>query len=172
MFLDESGFSLKTTTARTWARKGQTPVIPTKLRWTHLSVIGAITSSGKFYQHTYAGAVRAPQVVAFLEHLLVHVPGEVVVVLDRAMIHRARSVQTFLEAHPRLNLEYLPGYAPELNPIELVWAYVKKHVLGNFCAKGVGELKGRLKYAWGRVRSNGRVTAFFAASPLELPSTG
>ena len=44
MFLDESGFSSKTTKVRTWGRCGQTPMIPTKLRWEHLSVLGAITT--------------------------------------------------------------------------------------------------------------------------------
>lgn len=81
VFLDESGFSLKTTKVRTWARCGQTPVIPTKLRWEHLSVIGGITTGGHFFQHTHRGAVRSPQVVNFLEHVLRHVAGEVVVVL-------------------------------------------------------------------------------------------
>ncbi|AFZ67715.1 transposase [Deinococcus peraridilitoris DSM 19664] len=171
VFLDESGFSLKTTAARTWARKGQTPVVPTKLRWTHLSVIGAITSSGKFLQHTHVGAIKAPQVVAFLEHVLDHVPGTIVVVLDQAMIHRAKCVSELVEQHPRLSLEYLPGYAPELNPIEWLWAYVKKNVFGNFCAKSVADLKERLRYAWQRLRRNQLVPSFFAACAFALPCT-
>ncbi|MFD1732190.1 transposase [Deinococcus malanensis] len=78
---------------RTWGRCGQTPVFPTRLRWEHLSVIGAITTGGQFFQHTHHGAIRSPQVVAFLEHVLRHIAGEVVVVPDRAMIHRAKVVQ-------------------------------------------------------------------------------
>ena len=87
VFLDESGFSLKTTKVRTWGRCGQTPIIPTKLRWEHLSVIGAITTDGQFLHHTHRGAVRSPGVVTFLEHVLRHVDGEVIVVLDLSLIH-------------------------------------------------------------------------------------
>ncbi|WP_034377443.1 transposase, partial [Deinococcus radiodurans] len=54
--------------------------------------------------------------------------------------------------HERLSLVFLPPYAPELNPIELVWAYVKRNALGNFCARSIVELKGRLVSAWQRLR--------------------
>ncbi|WP_235514549.1 transposase, partial [Deinococcus sp. Leaf326] len=64
---------------------------------------------------------------------------------------RAKAVQTFVASHERLSLVYLPPYAPELNPIELVWAYVKRNVLGNFCASNLDELKARLVSAWQRV---------------------
>nr|WP_255579221.1 transposase [Deinococcus sp. RIT780] len=76
--------------------------------------------------HTHRGAVRSAQVVEFLGHVLRHVAGEVVVVLDRAMIHRSKAVQAFVQQHERLSLVYLPPYAPELNPIELIWADLKR----------------------------------------------
>ncbi|MBZ9753587.1 IS630 family transposase [Deinococcus sp. HMF7604] len=166
VFLDESGFSLKTTKVRTWGRCGQTPVIPTRLRWEHLSVIGAITTGGQFLQHTHHGAIRSPQVVAFLEHVLRHIAGEVVVVLDRAMIHRAKVVQACVARHARLSLVYLPGDAPELNPIELVWADVKRNVLGNFCAPTVSALKVRLVLGWQRIRRKDLARAFIRGTPF------
>ena len=161
-----SGFSLKTTVARTWARKGRTPTVPTKLRWEHLSVIGAVTTTGKFLQHTHAGAIRAQHVVKFLKHVMAHVTGEVIVLLDRAMIHRAKCVQALVDEHSRLTLEYLPPYAPEFNAVEWLWAWVKRNVLGNFCARNVTELRGKLRSAWGRVRSAKLVPSFFAACDL------
>lgn len=88
----------------------------------------------------------------FFQHLLRQVEGEIVVVLDNAGIHRAKATQAFVEVHERLSLVFLPPYAPELNPIELVWAYVKRNVLGNFCARSVSALKGKLRRAWQRVR--------------------
>ena len=90
------------------------------------------------------------------------------VLLDRAMIHRAKCVQALVEEHSRLSLEYLPAYAPEFNAVEWVWAWVKRSVLGNFCARNVTQLRGKLRSAWGRVRSKGLVPSFFAASSLEL----
>ena len=166
VFLDESGFSLKTTKVRTWGRCGQTPIIPTKLRWEHLSVIGAITTGGQFLQHTHRGAVRSPQVVNFFEHVLRHVDGEVVVVLDRTMIHRAKAVQAFVQLHERLSLVYLPSYAPELNPIELIWADLKRNVVGNFCAMTIGELKKRLTVGWQRIRRKALSMALIRGTPF------
>ncbi|UBV45256.1 IS630 family transposase (plasmid) [Deinococcus taeanensis] len=165
-FLDERGFSFKTIRVRTWGRCGQPPVVPTRLRREHLCVIGAITTGGQFFQHTHHGAVRSPQVVAFLEHLLRHIAGEVVVVLDRAMIHRAKVVQAFVAGHERLSLVSLPGDAPELNPIELVWADIKRNLLGNFCAPTVRALKARLTLGWQRIRRKDRPLAFIRATPL------
>ena len=151
-FLDESGFSLKPTVTRTWAVRGQTPIITTKASWDKLSTIGAITTTGQFLQHTHPGAIRGQQVVAFCRHLLRHVQGKLVVLMDNARIHKTKALRAFVEQQPRLTLEYLPPYAPELNPIERVWAYIKGSVLGNFCPRTVGELKARLNSAWQRVR--------------------
>lgn len=129
-------------------------------------MIGGITTSGQFLQHTHCGAVRSPQVVKFLEHVLRHVDGEVVVVLDRAMIHRAKSVQAFVQLHERLSLVYLPPYAPELNPIELIWADLKRNVMGNFCAMSMSELRTRLKVGWQRVRRKALPLAFIRGTPF------
>ena len=166
MFLDERRFSLKTTKVRTWGRCGHTPVIPTKLRWEHLSVIGGITMGGQFLQHTHRGAVRSPQVEKFPEHVLRHVAGEVVVVLDRAMIHWAKVVQAFVQWHKRLSLVYLPPYAPVLNPIELVWADLKRNVVENFCVPSVGALKKQLTVGCQRIRRKAPPLAFIRGTPF------
>ena len=137
---------------RTWSTRGVTPLVTLPANWTKLSTIGAITSGGQFLQHTKSGAIRSGDVIRFLTHVMRHVTGKIVVVLDNAGIHRAKVVQTFVARHERLSVEYLPPYAPDLNPIELVWAYVKRNVLGNFCACTVEALKNKLVGAWQRVR--------------------
>ena len=101
-----------------------------------------------------------------LEHVLRHVAGEVVVVLDRAMIHRSKAVQAFVLLHERLSLVYLPPYAPELNPIELIWADLKRNVVGNFCATSVTALKKRLTVGWQRIRRKGLPLAFIRGTPF------
>ncbi|WP_343759261.1 IS630 family transposase [Deinococcus depolymerans] len=152
VYLDEVGFSLKGVRRRTWSTRGVTPLVTLPANWEKLSTIGAITSDGRFFQQTKSGAIRSGDVIRFFQHLLRHVQGEIVVVLDNAGIHRAKATQAFVETHERLSLVFLPPYAPELNPIELVWAYVKRNVLGNFCARSVSELKAKLVTAWQRVR--------------------
>ena len=152
VYLDEVGFSLKGVRRLTWSTRGVTPLVTLPANWEKLSTIGAITSDGRFFQHTKSGAIRSGDVTRFFQHLLRHVQGEIVVVLDNAGIHRSNVTQAFVETHERLSLVFLPPYAPELNPIELVWAYVKRNVLGNFCARSAAVLKAKLVVAWQRVR--------------------
>ena len=153
VWADEVGFSLKPSVGNTWATRGQTPLIFAKTSWTKLSTIGGITSTGQFLQQTHQGSIKTPQVIAYLTHLLRHLPGAVTVVFDNASIHRAKAVQTFVHENERLSIVYLPPYAPELNPVELVWAYVKHHVLANLCPETVDGLKAYLRSAWQKVRS-------------------
>jgi putative transposase len=129
-----------------------TPLVTLPANWEKLSTIGAITSGGQFLQNTKTGAIRSMDVIGFFQHLLRHIQGDIVVVLDNAGIHRAKAVQAFVACHERFSLVYLPPYAPELNPIELVWAYVKRQVLGNFCARTLTALKEKLIGGWQRVR--------------------
>ena len=159
------GFALKGVRRQTWNTRGVTPLVRLPANWTKLSTIGAITSAGKFLQrpsvasraaqakkHTKQGSICSTDVIWFLDHLLKHVAGQLVVVLDNAGIHRSKAVQACVDSHARLSLVYLPPYAPELNPIELVWAYVKRNVLGNCCLHSVDALKAKLTRAWQRVR--------------------
>ena len=151
-FLDEVGFSLKPTVTRTWAPCGRPPVLETKTNWQKVSTIGAITTTGQFLQHTHQAAIKGTQVIAFLTHLLRHVKGKVTVLLDNASIHKTKALSAFVADETRLSVVYLPSYSPELNPIELVWAYVKQQMLANFCPRDLVALKSRLFQAWQRVR--------------------
>lgn len=120
VYLDEVGFALKGVRRRTWSARGVTPLVSLPANWEKLSTIGAITSDGQFLQNTKKGAIRSAEVIEFLQHLLRHIQGQVVVVLDNAGIHRVKAVQAFVESQERLSLVYLPPYAPELNRVELV----------------------------------------------------
>jgi transposase len=153
VWADEVGFRLKPSVGNTWATRGRTPLNFAKTSWTKLSTIGGITSNGQFLQQTHKGSIKTPQVIAYLTHLLRHLPGSVTVVLDNASIHRAKAVQNFVRDNERLSIVFLPPYAPELNPVELVWAYVKRYVLANLCPETVDTLKAYLRSAWQKVRS-------------------
>lgn len=151
-FLNEVGFSLKPTVTRTWATRGQPPVLEIKTNWERVSTIGAMTTSGQFLQQIHPASIKGQQVISFLKQLLHHVQGKVTVILDNASIHKTKALSAFMLAEERLSLEYLPPYSPELNPIELVWAYVKQHLLANFCPTDLTALKSRLSFAWQHIR--------------------
>jgi DDE superfamily endonuclease len=101
---------------RTWAPRGQTPVLQYHFNWKVLSAAAGITW-WNFYFRLYRETTRAPQVVDFLAHLLRHLPGRLLVSWDRSKTHRSHLVGEFVAGQRgRLTLDYLPAYAPELNP--------------------------------------------------------
>ena len=140
VFIDESGLSLKPHRCRTWSPRGQTPVLQYHFNWKTLSAIAGVTW-WKFYFRLYPRTIRSAEVVDFLRRLLRQIPGNVLVIWDGLRQHRSRLVQDFVVAQDkRLALEYLPAYAPELNPVEYIWGYWKRHELPNFCPRDFGHL--------------------------------
>ena len=127
VFVDESGFYLLPAVVRTYAPIGQTPILREHLSRDHLSAISAISLEGKLYMHEQDGALKGTDVVRFLKHLLRRIPGKLLVLWDGSPIHRSRTVKEFLKngAASRVQLERLPGYAPELNPDEGIWKHIK-----------------------------------------------
>jgi transposase len=99
-------------------------------------------------------AFKGPDVVRFLRHALRRISGKLLVIWDGSPIHRSRAVKNFLSdgAAARLQLEQLPGYAPELNPDEGVWKHLKCVELKNICCQSLSELKNELRKAKERLR--------------------
>jgi transposase len=130
VFVDESGFMLIPTVRRTWAPCGQTPIIRHRYNHARISVIGGLSVSpgGRrlgLYFRPHAGNISRDEVEDFLWHLLRHLRGHVIVVWDGASIHHPKGLQDLLNRYPRLHLEKLPAYAPQLNPIEALWHAAK-----------------------------------------------
>jgi transposase len=140
--------------ARTYAPRGQTPLLRTPLSYGHLSVISAVTADGRLFTHIQEQAFRGPAIVAFLRQLLRQVRGKLLVIWDGASIHRAQPVKDFLAqgAAARLHLERLPAYAPDLNPDEGVWNLLKRGELKNRCCQDMAELRWELSLAIRRLR--------------------
>lgn len=139
---------------RTYAPKGETPVLIHWLTRAHLSVIGGVTPQGKLYFRVHERAIKGPDVVDFLNHLLRHLPGPLLVLWDHASIHRCQAVKDFLAKVPRerLEIEFLPAYAPELNPEESIWGYLKRVELKNVCSQSLSSLRQELRKATARLR--------------------
>ncbi len=140
--------------ARTYAPRGQTPVLRAPLRYDHLSVISAVTPDGRLFTHVQDAAFRGPAIVKFLRQLLRQVQGKLLVIWDGASIHHCQAVKDFLAAGAakRLHLERLPAYAPDLNPDEGVWNHLKRGELKNRCCHDLDELRWELGLAIRRLR--------------------
>jgi transposase len=144
---------------RTYAPVGQTPILREWCTRDHLSAISAMSPEGKLYFHCQDRAINSADVVAFLEHLLREVPGQMVIIWDGAPIHRSHTIQKFLAngAAQRLHLERLPAYAPELNPDEGLWAHLKGVELRNLCCDDLPHLRHELRDAVKRGRRKLRI---------------
>jgi transposase len=96
----------------------------------------------------------AAAVVGFLRVLLRKISGKMVVIWDGSPIHRGHEIKDFLKrgATKRLHLEQLPGYAPDLNPDEGIWNYLKRVELGNVCCSDLDQLQRKLMQAKERLR--------------------
>jgi hypothetical protein len=111
-----------------------------------VSVIGAVSVSptarrlGWYFATLPDGYFAAEAVVEFLRDLLRHLRGRVVVVWDGGGNHKGPAIRAFLRRNKRLTLERLPAYAPDLNPVEAVWSWLKSGQLANFAPDGVAEL--------------------------------
>lgn len=167
VFIDESGLSTRPHRKRTWAPRGQTPVLFETFGWKSISVIGAIML-WRFLFQIHPGSIKGPQVVEFLKHLMRHVPGKLLVIWDGAAIHRCALVRDFVASTKgRLEVERLPPYAPELNPAEYMWAHLKEHELANFITKHAWDLSLEATTALRRSRRRPKIIrACFAQAEL------
>ena len=169
IFIDESGISERPHRVSTWAPKGQTPVLQYSFTWKQLSAVAGI-SFWNIYFKLVQGAVRAPEIVAFLKALRRHLGDrKLLIVWDRLQAHRSRLVREYVESQEgAIHLEFLPPYAPELNPVEYLWAHWKHHELANFCPKDFAELT---VHARAKLRRTQRRKTLIAAfwKQAELP---
>ena len=122
-------------------------------------MISGLTQDGRLLLTVQERPFCGPDIVRFLQHLLRRVPGLLLVIWDGAPIHRAQVVKDFLAggAAARLHLAQLPGYAPDLNPDEGIWHYLKHVELRNLCCDDLAELRAELRLAVQRLRHKWRV---------------
>ncbi len=126
-FWDESGFRADTVHGKTWGVRGQTPVVHRPGQRQSISAASAVNANGAFWFCTYTGALKAELFVVLLRKLMRGRRKPVHLVLDSLPAHKTASVRDYVASTTgRLSLHFLPGYAPDLNPDELVWSHVKR----------------------------------------------
>jgi len=179
VFLDESGFMLTPTVRRTWAPRGQTPILDAWDRRDRISAISSISVSPKSQRLNLHfdllpdnANVHAEDVIAYLRQLKAHLGGPLTVLWDGSNVHgRSRLVRAFLAEHPEIVTERLPAYAPDLNPDELVWAWTKYGRLGNLAARNTDWLRDYIITELTYVREHPELLASFIEKtrlPLRL----
>jgi transposase len=136
----------------TWAPKGQTPQLKRITRFRReTSTMVSLTISGKIYKRHFDGSINAQKILIGLEHLLRHIQGPIILIWDQSRTHRAKIVKAFLRKHPRIHIEHLPAYAPELNPEEYCHGNVKRRVK-NAIFRSKTEIRDSLDKGFSRLR--------------------
>lgn len=161
---------------RTWSPRGQTPVLRQRTRCHQkVSVIAAIAVSQKrnkvhllFRLHPNKN-IATRQVLHFLRQLLRHLKGHVVLVWDRFNPHRSARIKMFQTKTPRLHIIFFPPYAPELNPTENFWSYLKTNPLANAAFPDLPSLLHRTRHHSRAIqRCRPLLHSFIKHSPLSL----
>ncbi len=169
--MDESGFSERPSVRRTWWPKGLTPVLKTPFNWKRIAGIGALALSPdrrrvRTFLSWHPDSIRAEQVVAFLRSLRRHLPGKVLLVWDGLGAHHSRQTKIHLAKQKHwLEVEWLPAYAPELNPVEYLWNSLKAGC-ANYGADGLSAVTGEVKRRLRRVRKTDLAWNFLKHSKL------
>lgn len=159
IFLDESGFSESPTVRRTWAPRGQTPVLVVAFNWKRLSAIASLITTPAARRvglclRLHPGSIKQPQIIEYLRALKRHLRGRKAILLwDRLPAHRGAKVQAYLERQSSwLSTEYLPPYAPELNPVEYFWSHLSGTDMAHFIGENLDDVRRQAQRGACRVR--------------------
>lgn len=154
---------------KTWAPKGETPVLQYSFNWQQLSLMAGV-SFWRLYFRFFHGAIKGPQIVEFLKALKDTIGGKLLIIWDGLPAHRSRLVRNYVDSlEGQIQLERLPAYAPEINPAEYAFGYAKQRELANLCVDTIEEVRA---YATRRLKSMQRrpklIRAFWQQAELAL----
>ena len=164
-FWDELGFRADAVHGKTWSKKGQTPVVQRPGQRQSISAASAVNSRGAFWYCTYQGGLNAELFVTLLRRMMRHRTKPVHLVVDGLPAHKTALVKAYVETtNGMLTLHVLPGYAPELNPDELVWSHMKRTGVARTPLRRGESLREKIEDQLGRIkRMPGLVRSFFKA---------
>lgn len=168
-FLDESGIRSDAPPGRTWGVRGQTPVVNTDGRRQAVNAISAVNPRGAFWFQTYTGRLNAPTFIGFLRKFLRTRRSPVILIVDSHPAHIAKITARLVQnTRGKLEMFFLPGYAPELNPDEFVWNHVKTHGLSKRPLKQGESLRVRMEQDLSAIKKNRPlVRSFFQAESVD-----
>jgi transposase len=147
LWLDEMGVRSDAAAGRLWAPVGQTPVIKRTGKRFRVNMISAISNAGMLRFRLFVGSFSGPVFIDFLRRLLRDCgKRKVHLIVDGHPVHHAKLVSAWVARHAeRIELHFLPGYSPELNPVELLNHDVKANAAGRRRPRSAGELRNELQ---------------------------
>ena len=141
-FGDEAGMRSDFHAGKTWAARGQTPIVTTTGARFGCNMISAISPRGAMRFMLVQGRVTSGVFITFLKRLIHNWPRSVFLIIDGHPVHKSAAVSKFIAStEGRLQVFYLPPYSPELNPDEQVWNHLKNHGVGRQPVTGPDQLR-------------------------------
>jgi transposase len=129
LWLDQTGLRSDSSVGTGWAPVGKPPVVPKTGKRFGVNVMAAISNKGELYFTCYRGSFTGPVFLAYLKRLVRQIDRKIHLIVDRHPVHRRVMVRDWLaENVASIEMHMLPGYAPELNPVELLNGDIKRHV--------------------------------------------
>ena len=164
LWLDEMGVGSDAAAGRSWAPVGQTPIIKRTGKRFRVNMLSAISNAGRLRFRLFTGSFNGPVFIDFLGRLLRDCGGRKVhLIVDGHPVHHAKLVSAWVAGHAgRIQLHFLPGYSPELNPVELLNHDVKANAAGRRRPRSASELRKELHgYLRRRQRQPAVLVRFF-----------
>ncbi len=165
-FWDESGFRADSVYGKTWAVKGQTPVVQVPGQRQSISAASAVNSKGGFWFATYQGAMDGEVFVQLLQKMMYKRKKPIHLVVDGLPAHKRLIVKEYVQStQGKLTMHFLPGYAPDLNPDELVWSYTKRSAAKRGPLKSGEKLQARVDEELTKIKQNPSLVKQFFKHP-------
>lgn len=143
---DESGLSSENIAGKSYGLKGKTPVVKKTGKRFRCNMISAISNGGKLYFNLFDEKFDSDVFIQFLKKLCRESDRKVFVITDRHPVHKSKKVATWLTQNKNMiEMYFLPGYCPELNPDELLNNDIKSNALGKYRPRTKDEMKKRVK---------------------------
>jgi len=165
-FWDESGFRADTVHGKTWAKRGETPVVERPGQRQSISAASAVNARGAFWYCTYEGGLTAELFVKLLKRMMRGRTKPVHLVVDGLPAHKTKLVKEYVASTSRmLTLHFLPGYAPELNPDELVWSHMKRSGVARSPLRRGEKLKYKIEAQLAKIKRMPQLVRSFFQAP-------
>jgi transposase len=165
-FLDEAGVRSDAPLQSTWGEKGNTPIVKTSGQRQAVNAISAVNLIGAFWYSVYTGRLNAARFIEFLKAFLRYRRRPVFLVLDRHPAHAAKAVAAFVQSlQGRLELYFLPGYAPDLNPDEFVWNHLRQKGVSKTPLRQGESLRARVEADLAAIQANPPLVRSFFRAP-------
>jgi transposase len=165
-FLDEVGVRSDDPLGRSYGLRGKTPVVKTSGQRQKINAISAVNAKGAFWYQVYSGMLTAVLFVVMLKDLMKGRKKPVMLVVDGLPVHKAKLVAKYVQStRGRLELHFLPPYAPDLNPDEFAWSHLKQNGTSKKPLHKNEALRKRVQADLAKIKEDRRLVRSFFLAP-------